>query len=83
MPLSGLLHLAARDWHNRRVPVCVSAGEKDPGPPIRDSGERKRTYRTKKETKKASSITGPIVGALLVIAFVVPMVQYWGYTRKG
>lgn len=64
--------------------LCVlCTGQKDPGPPIRDSGERKRTYRTKKETKKASGITGPIVGALLVIAFVVPMVQYWGYTRKG
>lgn len=59
------------------------AGEKDPGPPQRDTGERKRTYRTKSETQKSKSLTGPIVAALLVIAVVVPMVQYWGYTRKG
>ena len=56
--------------------------EKDPGPPVRDSGERKRTYRTKGETEKSKGITGTIVLVLLGVAFIVPMVQYFGYTKR-
>lgn len=58
----------------------MHAGKEDPGPPVRDSGERKRTYRTKGETDKSKGVTGTIVAALLGIAFIVPMVQYWNYT---
>ena len=60
----------------------LHAGAKDPGPPQRGSGERQRTYRTKSETAEKKPITGTIVLALLAIAVVVPMVQYWGYTSK-
>ena len=60
----------------------LHTGAKDPGPPQRASGERQRTYRTRSETAEKKPITGTIVLALLAIAVVVPMVQYWGYTSK-
>ena len=54
------------------------AGSKDPGAPQRASDERQRTYKTKAEVEKTKSSTTLIVAVLLVIAFVVPMLQYYG-----
>ena len=56
----------------------VNAGSKDPGAPQRASDERQRTYKTKAEVEKTKSSTTLIVAVLLVIAFVVPMLQYYG-----
>ena len=39
-----------------------------------------RTYKTKSETKRGNY--GAILIALLTIATVVPMVQYWSYVRE-
>ena len=59
------------------------AGEKDPGPPIRNEAKSGRTYKTKEETAKTKNVTGTIVLVLLIISFVVPMIQYFGYTSKN
>jgi len=58
-------------------------GDKDPGPPIRGADQRKaRTYKTKGETENKKTNYTVIVSALLVIAFVVPMLQFFAYTRE-
>jgi len=57
-------------------------GKNDPGPPRRAENSRKRTYKTKEETDRVKPVTGTIVITLLVIAFVVPMLQFYGYVSK-
>lgn len=52
------------------------------GGPVRTEQTRKRTFRTKQETKKSKNITSTLVGTLLLISVVVPMLQYYGYTSK-
>lgn len=53
-----------------------------PEGPKRDDGERKRTYKTKAETESTKSVTTTVVASLLLIAVVVPMLQYYGYVAK-
>ena len=62
--------------------VARLSGKEDPGPPIRAERVRQRTYKTKAETAKTKSATSTIVATLLLIAFVVPMLQYFGYTNS-
>jgi uncharacterized membrane protein YgcG len=57
-------------------------GQKDPGAPARKEDNRQRTYKTKDEVEKTKPVYVTIVAVLLVIAFVVPMLQYFGYTRN-
>ena len=52
------------------------------GPPVRSEAERKRTYKTKDEVEKTKGVSTAVVGTLLVIACLVPMLQYYGYTAK-
>jgi hypothetical protein len=40
---------------------------------------REKTYKTKEETNEKREIFSNVVIGLLVISFVVPMVQYFGY----
>lgn len=61
---------------------AVLSGEADPGPPARKDTTRKRTYKTKAETERAKGVTSTVVVSLLVIAFVVPMLQFYGYVSK-
>lgn len=61
---------------------AVLRGQEDPGGPVRPENARKRTYKTKEETDKTRNVTGTIVLTLLFIAFVVPMLQFFGYTAK-
>lgn len=61
---------------------AVLAGTADPGPPIRTDAERKRTYKTKEEVERTKTVSTTVVGTLLVIAVVVPMLQYYGYTSR-
>ena len=42
----------------------------------------KAYLKTKEETEKAKSVTSTVVLALLFIAVVVPMLQYYGYTAR-
>ncbi|KXZ41469.1 hypothetical protein GPECTOR_449g345 [Gonium pectorale] len=57
-------------------------GNPVPEAPVRTEANRERTYRTKEETEKSKNVTSTVVGTLLVIAVVVPMLQYYGYTAK-
>ncbi len=64
--------------------ACTAAAsmQADPGAPARKDTTRKRSYKTKEETQKRKGVTSTVVGALLFIAVVVPMLQYWGYTSE-
>merc|ERR1711904_157481 len=62
--------------------VNVLKGKNDPGAPQRNSNSKTRTYKTKEETERTKPVTGTIVLTLLAIAFVVPMLQFYGYVSK-
>lgn len=67
---------ALLDVSNRLIPVL--GGKEDPGPPDLTSREAMKSYKTKKETSSERGKYTKIVGAVLVIAFVAPLVQtYW------
>ena len=57
-------------------------GQKDPGAPQRAAEGRTRTYKTKEETGDRKAIFSTIVLVILGISFIVPMLQYYGYTSK-
>lgn len=65
----------------KRISAAIK-GEADPGAPKQVKVSNDRTYKTKKETDSRRGNYGIIVGALLVIAFVVPMVQYFAITKE-
>lgn len=46
--------------------------------PTRQEVNRERTYKTKEEVEKSKTVTSTVVVTLLVIAVVVPMLQYYG-----
>lgn len=57
-------------------------GETVPEAPKRNEENRVRTYKTKEEVEKSKSVTTSVVVTLLIIAVVVPMLQYYGYTAR-
>eukprot|EP00227_Mantoniella_beaufortii_P019575 CAMPEP_0197588362 /NCGR_PEP_ID=MMETSP1326-20131121/9670_1 /TAXON_ID=1155430 /ORGANISM="Genus nov. species nov., Strain RCC2288" /LENGTH=288 /DNA_ID=CAMNT_0043153181 /DNA_START=72 /DNA_END=938 /DNA_ORIENTATION=- len=59
--------------------VAVLEGKEDPGPPVRFEKNKNRTFKTKAETNDKREVFSNVVIGLLVISFVVPMVQYFGY----
>ena len=61
---------------------AVLEGEADPGAPKVTKVNTDRTYKTKAETDQKRGNYGVVVGALLVIAFVVPMLQFFAATRE-
>eukprot|EP00884_Botryococcus_braunii_P022010 jgi/Botrbrau1/8493/Bobra.0029s0001.1 len=61
---------------------AVLLGEQDPGAPVRADNSRKRTYKTKEEVDKTRGVTTTIVVTLLGISFIVPMLQFYGYTSE-
>lgn len=61
---------------------AVLKGEADPGPPLRNDPDRKRTYKTKEEVERTKVVSSTVVVSLLVISVAVPMLQYYGYTSK-
>merc|ERR1739848_190881 len=61
--------------------VAALDGKEDPGAPQRADSTRKRTYKTKEETARVKPVTGTIVVTLLLIAFVVPMLQFYGLVK--
>jgi len=65
----------------RRINAILN-GEADPGPPEIKEERRERTYKTKEEVDRSKGASIQVVGALLLIAFVVPMLQYAGYVQK-
>ena len=58
--------------------VAALEGKADPGPPVKYEKSREKTYKTKEETNEKRGLLNVVIG-LLVISFVVPMVQYFGY----
>lgn len=60
----------------------VLEGKADPGGPVREETQRKRTFKTKEETAKTKTVTGTVVATLLIIAFIVPMLQYYGALHR-
>jgi len=59
--------------------VAALEGKADPGPPAKYEKSREKTYKTKEETNEKREVFSNVVIGLLVISFVVPMVQYFGY----
>ena len=57
-------------------------GNAVPEAPKRNDTTRLRTYKTKEETDKTKKVTATVVATLLLIAFIVPMLQYYGYTAR-
>jgi len=81
--------LTGEERFNEATLSCIKrisaklTGDADPGPPIRGGDQRRaRTYKTKGETAGKKTNYTVVVGALLVIAFVVPMLQFFAYTRE-
>ncbi len=46
--------------------------------PKREEANTGRTYKTKEEVEKSKTVTSTVVATLLIIAVVVPMLQYYG-----
>eukprot|EP00468_Gymnochlora_sp_CCMP2014_P005794 CAMPEP_0167753748 /NCGR_PEP_ID=MMETSP0110_2-20121227/7887_1 /TAXON_ID=629695 /ORGANISM="Gymnochlora sp., Strain CCMP2014" /LENGTH=239 /DNA_ID=CAMNT_0007639551 /DNA_START=207 /DNA_END=926 /DNA_ORIENTATION=+ len=65
----------------RRITAILN-GDTDPGAPMLRDGRKERTYKTKDEVDASRGASIQVVGALLLIAFVVPMLQYAGYVQK-
>nr|ACF24529.1 putative thylakoid lumen protein [Gymnochlora stellata] len=61
---------------------AILGGEQDPGAPAMKEFRKERTYKTKEEVDASRGASIQVVGALLLIAFVVPMLQYAGYVQK-
>jgi len=59
--------------------AAVLEGKADPGPPAKFEKDNSRTYKTRKETGEKREAFSNVVVGLLVISFVVPMLQYFGY----
>jgi uncharacterized membrane protein YgcG len=63
--------------------AAVLEGQADPGAPNVAAKKTGSNFKTKDQTEDKRGIYSTIVGGLLVISFVVPMVQYFGYVNKG
>ncbi|KAK9139539.1 hypothetical protein Scep_009220 [Stephania cephalantha] len=59
--------------------VAAIDGLPDPGGPAFKENKRESNFKTKEETEEKRGQFTLVVGGLLVIAFVVPMAQYYAY----
>ncbi|VFQ98786.1 unnamed protein product [Cuscuta campestris] len=62
--------------------VAAIDGLPDPGGPKFKENKRESNFKTKEETEEKRGQFTLVVGGLLVIAFVVPMAQYYAYVSK-
>lgn len=65
----------------KRLAYKIDGKEDIPGPKFNDS-KRESNFKTRQETEDKRSQFTLVVGGLLVIAFVVPMLQYYAYVAK-
>ena len=65
----------------KRVAAKLGGGA-DPGPPRVETVKTGSNFKSKADTENKRGSYAVVVGGLLVIAFVVPMVQYYGYVGK-
>ena len=70
---------AVNDVNNRLI--ALLNGEKDPGAPDMAAREVVQNFKTKSETDAQRGKYVKVVGALLVIAFVAPLIQTAWYLR--
>lgn len=62
--------------------VAAIDGLPDPGGPTFKDNKRESNFKTKEETEEKRGQFSLVVGGLLVIAFVVPMAQYYAYVSR-
>lgn len=62
--------------------VAAIDGLPDPGGPKLNDNKRESNFKTKEETDEKRGQFSLVVGGLLVIAFVVPMAQYYAYVSR-
>lgn len=62
--------------------VAAIDGLPDPGGPEAKDTKRESNFKTREETAEKRDQFTLVVGGLLVIAFVVPMAQYFAYVSK-
>ncbi|CAN8244716.1 unnamed protein product [Cochlearia groenlandica] len=62
--------------------VAAIDGLPDPGGPEVKDTKRESNFKTKEETEEKRGQFSLVVGGLLVIAFVVPMAQYFAYVSR-
>ncbi|KAG8384510.1 hypothetical protein BUALT_Bualt04G0125400 [Buddleja alternifolia] len=62
--------------------VAAVDGLPDPGGPQTKDNKRESNFKTREETDEKRGQFTLVVGGLLVIAFVVPMAQYYAYISK-
>uniref|UniRef100_A0A0E0L2B1 TPM domain-containing protein n=1 Tax=Oryza punctata TaxID=4537 RepID=A0A0E0L2B1_ORYPU len=65
----------------KRLAAAID-GLPDPGGPSFKDNKRESNFKTKEETEEKRGQFTLVVGGLLVIAFVVPMAQYYAYISK-
>ena len=65
----------------KRLVAAIDGAEDTGGPRFQDS-KRESNFKTKEETESKRGQFSLVVGGLLVIAFVVPMAQYYAYVSK-
>ncbi|KAK1294308.1 UPF0603 protein [Acorus calamus] len=65
----------------RRIVAAID-GLPDPGGPQLKDNKRESNFKTREETEEKRGQFTLVVGGLLVIAFVVPMAQYYAYVSK-
>ena len=65
----------------KRLAAAID-GLPDPGGPQSKETKRESNFKTKEETAEKRDQFTVVVGGLLVIAFVVPMAQYYAYVSK-
>mmetsp|Transcript_25091 Transcript_25091/g.48850 ORF Transcript_25091/g.48850 Transcript_25091/m.48850 type:complete len:263 (-) Transcript_25091:647-1435(-) len=70
---------AAIDVNNRLVSILSNKG--DPGPPAINRNSNSSNFKSAKKTEEQRSKYIAIIVILLVIAFVVPMVQFFWYVK--
>ncbi|KNA04482.1 hypothetical protein SOVF_199350 [Spinacia oleracea] len=62
--------------------VAAIDGLPDPGGPSFKDSKRESNFKSKEETEEKRGQFSLVVGGLLVVAFVVPMAQYYAYVSK-
>ena len=65
----------------KRIAAAID-GLPDPGGPKFKDNKRESNFKSREETEEKRGQFSLVVGGLLVIAFVVPMAQYYAYVSK-
>ncbi|CAM8922887.1 unnamed protein product [Rhodiola kirilowii] len=69
-------------YSSARRLVAAIDGLPDPGGPQVKDNKRESNFKTKEETDEKRGQFSLVVGGLLVVAFVVPMAQYYAYVSR-